>query len=203
MADRRQRAGCPSGSAMRALAIAAGLAAAGAVQAKVYRCVDPSGRPTVQDTACPVINAAPVPPPPPPCALTVEQRQRAVRAEGQFLGRFPDEPSHRRAQLAELTKVATKLDVARRRYDELRHDRQPIEDELAFYKGKLVPPALQARVDASDARFTALRDVFANLEQVVVVVASRYRCERATFGKLWEGAAPGASACARPGCGPA
>ena len=96
--------------------------------------------------------------------------------------------------------LTTRLQIPKSRYNDLQKEREPIDDELEFYRGKPLPPALQARVDASDAKLLALVDVFRTLEAAVADVVSRYRCQRVTFGKMWSGAPPGASACEPPAC---
>ena len=189
-------------SLRNALLLSGLLAACAHAQGKTFTCRDSTGRVTFSDTPCVVSNPASPAPPAPPCPLTPEQKQRAIREETQFLTRFPDEHAHRRQQIAELTAVVDKLRLAVARLDELRRERRRIDDELDFHRGTKVPPELQARADASDARFTASTHLFGNLEQEVAVIEVRSRCQRETFGKLWSGAAQGASACDRPACAP-
>ena len=45
--------------------------------------------------------------------------------------------------------------------------------------------------------------VFAKIpHRAIAEIQKRYGCDRATYGKLWAGAPPGASACDRPPCAP-
>jgi hypothetical protein len=75
------------------------LAAAGAVAPAhaAYTCKDPAtGKVTIQQMPCPVVNEPPPPPPAkPPCALDAEQLKATIRRERQFLTRFADESAHR------------------------------------------------------------------------------------------------------------
>ena len=187
-----------------ALALAGWMAGAADVQA-AYTCVDAKGRKTIQQTACPV-DEAPAPPLAPKakltCDLGADQVRRATRMETQFLTRFPDEASHRRAQLADLQQVVDRIRVAHKRFDQLAAERRPLDTELEFYKGKPVPIVLKAKLDASDAQFAALTDILRGHEQTIGDLQARYQCERDTYGKLWAGAAPGSSACDRPACAP-
>jgi hypothetical protein len=163
--------------------------------AQAYRCVDGQGHVTLSDHPCPVVQAAAPPPAAPPCPLTAEERRRAERLEEQFLRRFPSEAGHRAARLADLQEIATRLRLAQNRLAELARERKSIDDELEFYKGKAPPPELARRLDASEAKFAALADVFRGDEQDISNVVGHYDCEATQFGVLWRGGAPGSSAC--------
>ena len=163
--------------------------------AQAYRCVDAQRRVTLSDHPCPVVQAPAPPPPAPPCPLTPEERRRAEHMEEQFLRRFPNEAGHRAAQLADLQEVAARLHLAQNRLAELARERKSIDDELEFYKGKAPTPDLARRLDASEAKFAALADVFRGDEQDIRTVVARYDCERKQFSVLWHGGAPGSSAC--------
>lgn len=180
---------------MAAAAIAA-CVAIGPVSATTNRCTDEHGRVTYSNLACPVIQApAPPPPAPPPCPLTVEQRSSAERLEAQFLLRFPDEASHRRSQVAELEEITHRIRSAGNRFSDLRQERKSIDDEVEFYKNKQLPVDLARRLDASEARFAALADLFRGDEHDVKSIDARYTCKRTQFGMRWHGGAPGSSAC--------
>ena len=192
----------PSGA--RPVAAALAMAAINA-SAATYTCRDGAGRITIQQTPCPVVNdAAPPRPPParPSCELDAEQRKAAVRRERQFLTRHADETAHRGKQLDDLKPIVERIRRTGQRYDELAAQRAPLDKEAAFYVGKPMPAWLRAKLDASDAQFSALVDIFRGAEQDLAEVQARYQCERETFGKLWAGAGPGSSACDRPACAP-
>ena len=182
-----------------------GILAAGAAgaTAATYTCKDPAGRTTLQQTPCPVVNAPPPPPPPkPPCELDADKLKATVRMERQFLTRFPDEATHRGAQVADLQPVVERIRRAHARYEELRVQRGPADKEAAFYVGKPMPAWLRSQLDANEAQFAALVDILRGAEQDIGEIQARYQCQRATFGKLWTGGAPGSSACNRPACAP-
>ncbi len=180
---------------MAATAIAVCTASASAQAAQPFRCVDEQGHVTLSDHPCPVVQATAPPAQLPPCPLTPEERRRAERLEGQFLHRFPDEAGHRAAQLADSQEIAARLRLAQDRLAELARERKTIDDELEFYKGKKPTPDLTRRLDASEAKFAALADVFRGDEQDIRNVVARYECERRQFGGLWHGGVPGSSAC--------
>jgi hypothetical protein len=180
---------------MAAAALAVCMVHPSARAAQAYRCVDAQGHVTLSDHPCPVVQAPAPPPPAPPCPLTAEERRRAERLEEQFLRRFPNEAGHRAARLADLQEIVARLRLARNRLAELARERKSIDDELEFYKGKTPTPELARRLDASEAKFGALADVFRGDEQDIRNVVARYDCEQKQFGALWRGGAPGSSAC--------
>jgi hypothetical protein len=185
--------------------LAAVLALAAEAQAATFTCKDPAtGRTTIQQTPCPVVNAAPPAPPPPrpTCELEAEKRKAAVRQERQFLTRYLDETAHRRAQVADLKPVVARIRRTLHRYHELAAQRKPLDKEAEFYAAKPMPAWLRTKLDASDAQFSALVDIFRGAEQEIAEIQARYQCQRDTFGKLWSGAGPGSSACDRPACAP-
>jgi len=136
----------------------------------------------------------------PPCALDAKERKETIRQEKQFLKRYPEEAAHRRAQLAALKPVVNGIRVGYKRYYELAAQRKPLDKERAAYENKPVPAWLQTKLDTSDAQFVGLTKVLRGHEQKIGEIQARYQCQRDTYGKLWAGAAPGSSACARPTC---
>ena len=161
-----------------------------------HRCVGERGIVNYSDLPCPVV-AVPAPPPAaPPCELTPKQRRDAEHLEGQFLLRYPDEERHREVSIAALKEVVARIHLTAGRLSDLRRERKSIDDELAFYDHRPLPPGLRGRLDANEAMFAAIADVFVGLENEVKTIQTRYECERRQFSVLWHGGAPGSSACA-------
>jgi hypothetical protein len=182
---------------MTAAGWAACLASGTALAAKApHKCLDEKGHVVYSDLPCPVAAVSIAPPPPPPCALTTEQKRTAERLENQFLVRFPDEERHRALSFAGLGEVVARFRLANGRLSDLRRERKSIDDELMFYERRPVPADLQRRVDANDAKFAAMAEVFLGLETEIKTMMTRYDCERRQFGFLWNKGAPGSSACA-------
>lgn len=185
---------------MAVAGISACMASGSALAAKsMHKCVGDDGQVKYTDMECTVKSKPPPPPEDPPCPLTKEERRNAERQEGQFLMRFPDEDKHRADSFAGLPNVFARIRLTQGRLSDLKRERKSIDDELGFYVNRPVPPDLQRRVDANDARFAAITEVFAGLENEVNTMMERYECERRQFGMLWHGGAPGSSACA-PAC---
>ena len=177
--------------------LSACLASGAALAAKQpHKCSDDKGRIVYSDLPCPVVTVPSPAAPVPPCPLTAEQRRNAEHLERQFLLRYPDEDRHRALELAGVQEVAGRISLTKAHLSDLQRERKAIDDELAFYEHRPVPPDLQRRLDASEARFQAITEVFRGLETEVVTMRTRYECERRQFGFLWRGGAPGSSACA-------
>jgi len=193
---------------LRALLIL-GLAAPGWAFGKVYKCVDPVTKAiTASDTPCRLAQG------PTPAeaaasadearaaAIQAEIKREAARADRQLLNRFPDEASLRQAQRAELEGAARNIDHAKVRLDQLIAERKPLDEEAKFYVGKRLTPALKRSIDASDASFNALADVFRGQEQQVVDIVAKYGTERERLSKLWAGAPPGSMGLLAPTAAP-
>ena len=163
---------------------------------QTHVCPAERGGTILQDKPCAVAGPPPAPPPALPCALTREDRSRAEKLEAQFLLRHADEASHRRAQRLEVQPIASRIASTSLRFAELARERKAIDDELAFYVRKPIPPDVARRIDANEAKFAALADAFRLQEAEVRGLDAKFACERATFGSLWRGGAPGSSGCA-------
>jgi hypothetical protein len=125
----------------------------------------------------------------------------ARREDWRWLDRFPDDASHRRAEAAELQAVIGHLRPANERLAQLIDERKPLEVEAAFHKNK--PPSqwpqwLLRKLEESDGKFMALRDVFRLLEQDVDFIVAKYGNERGHLRRLWAGAAPGSIGFLKP-----
>jgi hypothetical protein len=175
-----------------------GLAAPGWALAKVHRCVDPVTKTvTLSDLECgqdrvptpaeaaASIEAARV------AGIAADARKAAERADRQLVNRFPDEATHRTAQVADLNDVIVNLRVALRRLEQLKVERKPLDEEAKFYVGKPLPPVLKRSIDASEASFAALVDVFHSLETQVAEIVAKFGIERERLLKLWAGTPPG------------
>ncbi len=170
-------------------------------EAAVHPCVGAEGERIVKGRPCTVMNT-PVPAPASaPCTLAPSELRQAIRQEEQFLKRYPDDATHRRAQVADLQAVVTQLRGAEPRLNELRVERRRIDEEIRFVPpGQPLAAKLRARLDANEGRFAALADIHRQLQRDIAGIQSRYHCDRETFGKMWGGAPPGTSGCGRPPC---
>jgi hypothetical protein len=164
--------------------------------AKVHKCVDPvTQRGTVlSDLPCPR-EAGPTPAEEASAAKAAHDQaikdgiqQTAVKADRQLLSRFPDEAAHRKAHVGDLEDVIAKIRFSSARLNDLVAERKPLDDEAAFYKGKPLPQALQPKIDASDASFNALTDVFHGLQANVADIERARGDELRELRLLWAGA---------------
>lgn len=65
--------------------------------------------------------------------------------------------------------------------------RKPLDDEVAFYNGKPLPLTLQRKLEANDASFNALTDVFNGLRSDVAAIEATRAVELDQLRKLWAG----------------
>ena len=190
-------------SSLRSALVLAGLTV-GAAQAHAasYTCKDEKGGTIFQQTPCKAITppASQAPKAKLTCQLTDDQVTRARRREDQFLALYPDEAVHRQKEEKDAKPMAHRIDDAKARLNDLAEQRKPLDKEREFYVGKPMPSALKSKVDANDAQSAAMAEILRGREQALADLQARYQCERATFGMMWKGAAPGSSACNRPAC---
>jgi hypothetical protein len=168
----------------------------GAAVAAVHKCIDPATqrRTVLSDTPCPQ-EAGPTSAEIASQAkaahdreVALEQQRAAAKADRQLLSRFPDEAAHRKLHLSNLDSVNSKIRFSAARFAELVVQRKPLDDEAAFYKGKPLPLPLQRKIDASDASFAALTDVFNGLRSDVDAIETARLAELAELRMLWAGA---------------
>lgn len=178
---------------------AAGIATChGAAFGALHKCVDPvtkkvsvsdlecepSRAPTAEEIAASAVVTHDL-------EIAKEAQQAAVRADRQLLNKFPGEFSHRKSELTEINEVMRKIQLAMKRYRELVVERKPLDEQAAFYVGKAMPAALRLSLDASNASFAALTDLFRADEIDVGRIVARYAVEREHLRKLWAGSPPG------------
>ena len=190
-----------TGLLLRSTLFLAGWVAIVAQAKPPYACVH-NGKTTYQQTPCrDEPPATPVSSKPKlACPLSEDQVRRASRLENQFLTRYPEEPKHREAQDKAIQPVADRIRDAEVRLRDLGEQRKPLDKDREFYVGKPMPSALKSKIDANDAQTAAMTDILRGRKQELADIQARYQCERATFGMMWKGAAPGSSACNRPAC---
>jgi hypothetical protein len=178
--------------ALMAVAVAAGH---GAALAAVHTCVDSATKRTVlSDTPCP----QEAPPTPAEIAsqakvahdkqAAIDRQEAAAKADRQLLSKFPDEAAHRKLYLSKLDSVNGNIRLSAARFTELVAQRKPLDDEVAFYNGKPLPLTLRRKLEANDASFNALTDVFNGLRSDVAAIEATRTVELDQLRKLWAGA---------------
>ncbi len=167
-------------------------------RSKVYKCIDPKTHAvTLSQTECPDTRS----PSPAEIAAIAEAarikkvedvaRQAAERDDRQLLEQFPDEPSHRAAESAELAVVIGNIRKTLQRFDQLVAQRRPLEVQAAFYVGKPLPLTLRRAIDDNDGSFAGLVDAFRGHQRNVDDVVARYATQRERLRRLWAGASAG------------
>lgn len=115
----------------------------------------------------------------------------AVRRDRNLINRFPDRAAHDKARQSALDTVELAIRASELRLEALALDRKPLLDESEFYKGKPLPPALKAQLDANDAAVDAQRGAMRTQQAELARINRLYDDELAHLQKLWAGAAPG------------
>ncbi len=167
------------------------------VAAKVHDCVDPNtGAVTKSDIPCGAQGETTAE------ALAIAERKRAAaikeasyrdarRADEQLLDKHPDLSTYRTQRSAELESAIRLLGPLNARLYELIAERKPLDLEAEFYKGKPLPTWLRDKLEASDASFTALTQMFRDLEHAIAIVVEKYEAPRERLARLWGGTPPG------------
>jgi nucleotide-binding universal stress UspA family protein len=193
----RQRWSVRARAWRRALALAVLAGAPAVVSAEIY-CIDPTSKAVV-------VSPVPCRPGLVPSAAEItaaieaareaviagDVRRDTVRADRQLVAKFPDERAHRKAERVDLEAVAVNLHGAMLRLDALRAKARPLYDEIQFYLGKPVPPALLRSIEENNASLLAMADVFRGLRGDIETIVHKYEHERERLRRLWSGAAPG------------
>jgi hypothetical protein len=182
----------------------------------IYTCVDDNGRRLTSDrpiAACTHKEQRVLPP-----TLTADERAAqeareraaiearaaqadAVRRDRNLMNRFPDREAHDKARNAALDTVQLAIRASELRLEALGLDRKPLLDEAEFYKGKPLPVALKAQIEANDVAVQAQRAAMRTQQTEVERINKLYDAELAHLQKLWGGALPGSigSVAAAPG----
>ncbi|WP_144290030.1 DUF4124 domain-containing protein [Ideonella sp. A 288] len=182
----------------------------------IYTCVDAQGRRLTSDRPIPDCNAREqrvlnkdgslraVKPPP----LTADERAEkeaaerqaavqkaaqadAVRRDRNLLARFGNEADHRKARESALDTVRAAIKTTEVRQAELTAERQPLELEAEFYKGRTLPLRLKQQIDANDAAVDAQKSLAQNQTQELARINRLYDAELERLRRLWAGAQPG------------
>jgi Domain of unknown function (DUF4124) len=189
------------------------LMSVGVAQAKIYTCVDPSGKHLTADRPIPECldreqrelnkdgsQKRVVPPRMTPAersAWEEQQRKRAqaeqsfkdaVRRDRNLLSRYPNQAAHDKARQAAMDDLERGIASSEKRIAELQKERKPLLDDAEFYKGKRLPGALRAKLDGNEASQQAQKDIIENQQAEKVRIHGLYDTELARLKKLWAGA---------------
>ena len=105
--------------------------------------------------------------------------------------RYPDEATHDKAREAAMDDLHKGIVLSDKRLQELRAERQPLDAETEFYKGKRLPGKLRTQIEANDAQQQAQRDIIQQQRTEMVRLNALYDAELTRLREMWAGAAPG------------
>ncbi len=115
----------------------------------------------------------------------------AIRRDRNLISRYPNEASHRKSREDALNTVRAAIKATEMRVVELAAERQPLESEAEFYKGKTLPLKLKQQLDANDAAVEAQKSSAQNQTVELGRINGLYDVELERLRRLWAGAAPG------------
>lgn len=124
-------------------------------------------------------------------ALQRAAQTDAVRRDRNLLLRYPTEERHQQARQVALEPVRLAMKATERRLGTLAQERQRLDNEAEFYRGRPMPASLRQQLDANDATAEAQRVATRNQEAELQRINALYDAELERLRRLWAGAAPG------------
>jgi hypothetical protein len=115
----------------------------------------------------------------------------AVRRDRNLKARFPNEAAHQKAREAALEVVRVAMRASQQRLKDLETERKPLNSEVEFYRGRMVPARLKQQIEANETSVGAQRDLIQTQEAELVRINRIYDSELEHLRKLWNGARPG------------
>lgn len=182
----------------------------------IYSCTGPDGKPILGDRRIPECMDREqkelnkdgslrrnVPPPP-----TADERARmdaelermreeratkdeAVKYDQLLKRRYPNQPAHDRARQSASERLRSAGASSEQRLRELAAERQKLNDEAEFYKGRRRPDRLRQQIDANEAAAAAQRQLLKQQQEQIDDMNRQYDTELDRLRKLWNGAPPG------------
>ena len=120
-----------------------------------------------------------------------EAKKDAVKYDQLLLRRYPDEAAHQRARDKALDGFRAAVLSAEARLRELATERKKLNDEVEFYRGRVVPTSLKQRIEGNDAQAEAQRTSIKNAQAEQARINRVFDVELDRLRKLWKGVMPG------------
>ncbi len=114
-----------------------------------------------------------------------------MRRDRNLKARFPNEAAHQKAREAALEVVRVGMRTSQQRLKDLETERRPLNSEVEFYRGRMVPARLKQQIEANETSVAAQRDLIQTQEAELVRINRIYDNELEHLRKLWNGARPG------------
>ena len=130
-------------------------------------------------------------------------RRDAVRQDRNLMARYRSEEAHQKARANALEPTVAAIRSGQLRLDELAKERQQLDSEAEFYRGREMPRALKLKYEQNDAAAAAQRDAIEQHAAETRRIDALYDDELARLRRLWAGAQPGSLPRARPAPGTA
>jgi hypothetical protein len=118
-------------------------------------------------------------------------KRDAIKSDINLLSRFPTEASHRRARESALDATRFSTQSAESRLRQLADEREKLDQEAEFYRGRRLPPALKQQIDGNEVAQAAQRNAIKNAEAERDRINAQFDAQLERLRKLWNGAQPG------------
>lgn len=118
-------------------------------------------------------------------------RRDAVRQDRNLMARYRDAAAHQRARESALEPMAIAIKSGERRLEALTKERQQLDDEVEFYRGRELPRRLKFQFEQNAAAFTAQQAAIEQHRAESQRINAMFDEELARLKKLWAGATPG------------
>ena len=120
-----------------------------------------------------------------------EAKKDAVKFDQLLLRRFPDEAAHKRARDKALEPSRAAIQSAEARLRDFAVERKKLNDEVEFYRGRVVPVSLKQQIEGNEAQADAQRTSIKNGQAEQARIHKLFDSELDRLRKLWKGAMPG------------
>ena len=120
-------------------------------------------------------------------ALKAARLTEERRRDRALIARYPHPASHDRARAEAVSQIDAMIDMTRKQIAELVAARQPLDDELEFYRKDLskAPPALRRKFDDNAQSMGIQADFLAAREEEKKRIGARFDEERVRLRRLW------------------
>jgi Domain of unknown function (DUF4124) len=118
-------------------------------------------------------------------------RRDAVRQDRNLMARYRNEDAHRKARDNALEPTQAAIRSGEHRLQQLAKEREQLDNEAEFYRGREMPRALRQKFEQNDTAAVGQRDAIEQHRAEMQRINALYDDELARLRRLWAGALPG------------
>lgn len=123
--------------------------------------------------------------------LAEAARRDAVRQDRNLMARYRSDEAHQKARENALEPAVAAIRSGEHRLDELAKERQQLDEEAEFFRGREIPRPLRLKFEQNELAVVAQRDAIAQHRAEMQRINALFDEELARLRKLWGGAQPG------------